>query len=276
MGLPTWVQTVASQRGDVTVESGIFTKSTIAADKCPLPYQYIAMHFTCPHCQTHYDIDSDIGSDISESTYTCHRCGGEFTPHKAVQDLSTQDQPADDVLILEQPEYAPVRQRSSLWPWLLVMLMLLISGSFWLQNDTWMNNLWFRSQLQSMGIQLPLRDIDWHIEPASVHTRWLKRDTGDKVLMLQGTINNRLSLAMPLPRIRITFFSAEAPDTPLQSSIIHIIRPTTEHAIQTAAFLNPAWDLSSVPANSPYRFMILVQHVPENMADFSITPTRFD
>jgi len=228
------------------------------------------MQFTCPHCQTQYDIDSDI----TASTCTCHRCGGEFTPLNAAQAPTNPDQPAEHGLALDHPEFMRARPSPSLWPWLLAMLVLLVSSSFWFQNDTWVNNLWLRSQLQRMGIPLALRDIDWHIEPASVHTRWLKRDNGDKVLMLQGVIHNRLSTPMPLPRIRITFFSAVAPDNALQSSLIHIIRPTTEHAIQTAAFLNPAWDLSPVPANSPYRFMMLVQHVPESMADFSLTPAR--
>lgn len=160
-----------------------------------------------------------------------------------------------------------------LWRWFMLILLLVAGAGFMLQRDAWMDNRWFRSNLMRVGIDLPSRSKDWRIEPESIKPRWITRDDGSRILLIHGSIENLLSIDMPLPRLMVTFFSAEQPDQALSSTVAHLIRLPQEDNLHGPDSLSPALDLSAVPANSHHAFVILMQHVPENTADFTLLPT---
>ncbi|MDX8404669.1 MAG: DUF3426 domain-containing protein [Mariprofundus sp.] len=218
----------------------------------------------CPHCQTRYNFPPHC----ARGEFVCYCCrkplciappvigpDASFTPNLIAAPLPMQ------------------RRQSHLQRWFMLMLIIVAAGGFIMQRDAWLNNSWFRSQLIHIGFDMPTRSSDWQIEPESIKPRWITRDDGSRVLLLQGMIENRLSVARPLPWLLVTFYAREQPDQPLGSSSAHVILMPEETDIRRQGFLNPVWEMSEAPAQSRRAFVILLQHLPEKTDNFTLMPS---
>jgi len=215
------------------------------------------MHLTCPHCQARYDIARDVG----DAVFVCYQCHQEFSAPAGVSGRGAIG-PVDTA-------QAPVRDSARIWPWLLLMLILLTMTGFWVQKDAWLDNRYVRSILINIGIDMPLRAKDWRIDPASIQPQWIARSDGSRRLLVQGAIRNLLNSDMPLPGIRIMFFSKAEPDKQIGNTVLEIILKPSGQQIPALAAVR---DLRPVPGLSQRRFTIVAESVPENTGDFTLMP----
>jgi len=215
------------------------------------------MHLECPHCQTSYDITPDV----EDAVFVCHRCGLEFS---ATDQLSSEN---------HQPEQAPVRKTVHIWPWFMAVALLVVSSGFWLQKDAWLDNRWFRSTLTNIGLDMPLRAKDWRIASESVHSVWITRNDGNKILLIRGNIKNLLASDMLLPNIEIALFSKTAPDKQIAVFTLEISLPPSDKLIHQAPYSSPARDNMPVRALGNRVFTIVMESVPEETGDFTLTPS---
>jgi len=209
------------------------------------------MHIECPQCQASYDIIQHE----SDAVFVCHRCGQEFCAQQSAS--------------IEQ---APVRKTAHLWPWFLIMLILLTSGGFWVQKDAWLDNRWFRSMLIQIGLDMPLRAKDWRIAPESVHPEWVTHKDGNRMLFVQGKIKNLLNSDMPLPRINIIFFSKTAPAKQIGTSTLNMILTAYDKLVSETSHIAAARDADPVAGLGSRSFTIVVESVPDNTGDFTLSP----
>ena len=265
------------------------------------------MHLECPHCQAQYDITGDV----IDTLFVCHQCGQEFSAeprpadgqqgdvnstqawgalhwqyvlrafaeppwqhHEAFRSSERSDIVAENVpaVVQEYAEQAPVRKTAHIWPWLLAMLTLLSATGFWVQKDAWLDNRLVRSQLINIGFDMAMRSKDWRIAPASVQPEWVvSRDHG-KMLLIHGKIINLLSSDMPLPRIKIVFFSKTEPDKQIGTAVVDIRHAEPGNRLHQLPYIAPARDTALVPALGDRQFMLVAESVPESTGDFTLSP----
>jgi len=169
--------------------------------------------------------------------------------------------------LLPPPERAVAR----IWPWLATMLIIIGGSGFWLKHEAWLDNTWFRSLLINMHLPVTVRNKDWHIIPDSVHAEWIKRSDGSQALLIEGRIENLLYSEIPLPEIEIQFYSALDPDRPVATRRLVITQPPTIEAIRRVPFHTPPADRVPVAARGERGFVLLLESLPENTGDFTLT-----
>ncbi|MDQ6982999.1 MAG: DUF3426 domain-containing protein [Mariprofundus sp.] len=214
------------------------------------------MHLECPHCQTSYDITRDV----EDTVFVCHRCGLEFS--------STDSSGSEN----GQPEQAPVRKTAHIWPWFMVVMLLVAGSGFWLQKDAWLDNRWFRSTLINSGVDISLRAKDWQIIAGSVQSAWIVRNDGSKVLLVRGNIKNMLASDILLPKIEITFFSKTGQGKQIATSSFEIGLPPSDKVVRQVPYSRPARDNMPVRALGSRSFTILVESVSEETGNFTLKP----
>jgi len=197
--------------------------------------------------------------------FRCWRCGKELRTPTGHTHQST-------ATTVSPPPISPLkRPPTRFFPWLALMLVAVAGSGFAFQQDAWLDNNWFRSRLMQLAMPVAPTAKDWKIDTSGIQTRWLQRFNGQRVLLIQGTISNQLDLqqAMPLFRIR---FSATADTSQQQSApaLLHAIRQPDDKSMKNSHYLNPAWDLSILPAGSSHPFTLLVQTIPEHSRDITL------
>ncbi|MDQ7011261.1 MAG: hypothetical protein Q9M29_05515, partial [Mariprofundaceae bacterium] len=180
-------------------------------------------------------------------------------------DTTPRDETAAE--LLPPPERAVAR----IWPWLTAMLIIIGGTGFWLKHEVWLDNTWFRSLLINMHLPVTVRNKDWHIIPDSVHAQWIKRSDGSQALLIEGRIENLLYSEIPLPEIEIRFYSALDPEKPMATRRLVITQPPTIEAIRQAPFHAPPADKVPVAARGERGFVLLLDSLPENTGDFTLT-----
>ncbi|MFQ5344935.1 MAG: DUF3426 domain-containing protein [Mariprofundus sp.] len=214
------------------------------------------MHIECPHCQAGYDIDSAVEGTV----LICHQCGFEF---------SHFDQSDGETCRSELP---PTRKTVRIWPWLMAIMLLAAGSGFWLQKDSWLDNRWFRSTLINLGIDMPWRSKDWLIPDKSVQAEWITRNDGSKVLVIRAVLKNLLSSDMPLPGIRINFFSETEPGRQTGTSLFELGLLPSDKLMRQVPYQRPATDRVPVRGMGKRAFTILVESVPEGTGGFTLMP----
>ncbi len=245
----------------------------------------------CPHCHANYEIET-----ASENTVLlCNRCGVEFSIadqtdsqkerqggeiKKQISDNSSDPAiPAateiseDSCVETKYPTEAtlPIRKKVRIWPWLMVMLTLIFSAGFWLQKDIWLDNRWFRSTAINLGLPMSLRDKDWRIIPDSVHAEWITRDDASTALMIRGRAKNLLTSEQPAPIIEVTFYSDLHPDQKLETRHLNITLQPGKQSVLRVPYTVPELDTIPVTPEGERKFTFLIESVPENTGDFTLT-----
>jgi uncharacterized protein YbaR (Trm112 family) len=256
------------------------------------------MLISCPHCRVNYEVE--IVS--SNTVLLCHRCGIEFSVDDQLDNLNEQKDEkiqknsstdTADPAVPEEAEICgqeeacvpedsgakiegytditpPQQKKVRIWPWLMVMLILIFSAGFWLQKDAWLDNRWFRSTAINLGFSMQMRDKDWLVIPGSVQAEWITRDDSSKALLIRGRVKNLLTSEMPAPIIEVTFFSDLHPDQKLGSQRLIITLRPGKLSIHQVPYIAPEADTMPVMPESERAFVFLIESVPENTGDFTL------
>jgi len=251
------------------------------------------MHISCPHCLAKHEIETADGN----TSLLCCRCGIKFPiPDRICKSDKQEPSPAEtydpivpeDIEMSEQTDRhidedvaatteksagisSPRRKKARIWPWLMIMLMLIFSTGYWLQKDAWLDNRWFRSTAINLGCPLQQRDKDWRVLPDSIQAEWITRDDDSRALLIRGRVKNLLTCELPAPAIEITFFSDLNPDQQLGSQRLAITLQPGEQSLLRVPYTAPKLDTIPVTPNGEREFIFLIESPPENTGDFILT-----
>jgi len=167
---------------------------------------------------------------------------------------------------------APSRANVELWPWLIVILMVIGSVGFWYKKDAWLNDPWFRSVLINLQLPVEVRDKDWLIIPSSVQGHWIKRDDGSQALVIQGRVENLLYTDLMPPQILVRFYDDTGITESLGEKIMSITEPPSMEQVRHAPFTRPGVDKIIVESKGQRGFFLVLEDLPDRTADFTLTP----
>lgn len=170
-----------------------------------------------------------------------------------------------------EPPVALRRKKSRIWPWLVMMLLLLGSGGFYFKQDAWLGHPWVRSLLINAHITLPLRNEDWSIVSDSVQAQWISRQDGSRILLIEGKVENRLYCSMYPPKILVRFFAPGSNEMVAEQTHI-ITEPPTVRQIRQAPYITPAKDKIPVESRGSRTFMLVIENSPKGGAHFELSP----
>lgn len=155
-------------------------------------------------------------------------------------------------------------------PWLLAVVMLIAGSGFWLNHEAWLDDPWLRSVLLNAGIEMEIRDKDWHIDPNSVSATWLEREGGATVLVITGEILNKLQTDLLPPLVHFTLYARDNPDELILERDLIITRPPLMQAIRQAPYSPPPRDDMPITALGKRGFILVLEDLPQNAGNFSL------
>jgi len=238
-----------------------------AADKTCCKLQHAAMHVTCPQCHATYELKDDV----HHALLVCHRCQTEF----AMDGMSVSTEPtlSDQKIIPENPmdmmRPAPQRKKARIWPWLTAVLLIIIGLGLQYNQALWQQQVWLRNILIQFHYPLQTQANDWRISGGQSHRQWVTRQDGSRVLMLTGSIQNRLDAPQLPPQLIVQFYDVSN-TSPMQSDVVPISMPTNIPQIRHAPYIAPDKDLRPIPAHGQREFTLVFEHVPEQSREISI------
>ncbi len=156
-------------------------------------------------------------------------------------------------------------------PWLLAMALLVTVAAFWSNHDAWLDNPWLRSVLINTGLPLKVRDKDWRIQPKSVQAQWIKRNDGSRVLVIEGRVKNLLQCEVIPPAIHFSIFAKNDPKHLLLERKLSISQPPLTDDIRHTPYVAPPRDYVPVTALSERSFILVLEGLPENAGDFTLS-----
>jgi len=180
----------------------------------------------------------------------------------------------DEVMAVPEPlaSTPPVRKEMSIWPWLIIILLIISGAGFWYKQDVWLDHPWVRSVLINLHLPVTVRNKDWVIVPESVQGNWLKRDDGSQILLIQGRIENRLYCDLSPPKILVRFFDESGITDSLEERIMPITEPPSMEKVKHAPFVTPDLDKLAIEAQGQRGFFLVLESLPEQAADFTLNP----
>lgn len=186
-----------------------------------------------------------------------------------VPDTEADALESDDALTDTQ---LPQRTEVAIWPWLIVMLLVIGSVGFWYKKEAWLDDPWFRSVLINMYLPVEVRDKDWLIIPSSVQGNWLKRDDNSQVLVIQGRVENLLYTTVKPPKILVRFYDDTGISDSLGEKLMEITEPPSMEQIKHAPFASPGVDRIPVESQGQRGFFLVLEDLPDRTADFTLSP----
>ncbi len=196
-----------------------------------------------------------------------NRTGGEQNP--TLEETIPVPNPIIDTA---NPVLPPKPAKSSIFPWLLAVVLVLAAAGLLFNRGNRFDDLWLRSVLINLGVPLAMRDGDWRIPPESVHARWIVRNDGREVLLIEGRVKNRLQCELSPPAIRVSIFTRGVPERLLLTRIKPIAQPPLVEASVRHASLLPPPDRSPIAPLGERDFALVMQDLPEEAGDFALSP----
>lgn len=224
------------------------------------------MRVVCPYCETTYQIEEVD----EETTLICHLCGAEFDVDQPenIWDISEASSNEKD----EDIPLPPPRANARIMPWLLTVILLITAIGLWSRYDAWLDNSWLRSVLINIGLPVEVRDKDWHIQPESVQAQWVKRNDGSQVLLIEGRVKNLLQCELNPPAIHVSISANDNPKHLLLQRELTISQPPLMVTVRSAPYVAPPEDTLPVTALGDRGFVLVLQGLPKNAGDFTLTP----
>jgi len=180
------------------------------------------------------------------------------------------DIPSDDIPPDDTPSGPPPRARARIMPWLMSIVLLIAGAGFWMNHEAWLNDPWLRSVLINAGINMQIRDKDWHVDPESVSAVWIERKAGETVLVITGEVRNQLQTDLPPPLIHVTLYARDNPDEMIAERDEIITRPPLMQTIRKAPYTAPPRDNAPITALAKRGFVLVLEHLPQNAGNFTL------
>jgi len=204
-----------------------------------------------------------LSSDQKEASPDTEENNKEATEPEASVEAIPEDE--------DTPLLPPPRARVRIMPWLLTVILLIAVTGFWFKHDAWLDDPWLRSVLINVGLPVEVRDKDWYIQPESIHAQWIKRDNGSQVLVIEGRVKNLLQCELVPPAIRFSIFAKDDPEHLLLERELLISQPPLMVAIRHAPYIVQPEDRVPVTALGDRGFMLVLEGLPKNAGDFTLT-----
>jgi len=215
----------------------------------------------------------DVNSDHAPSVYNSEPPTSDLEPTTAdaeIQEPSPEN--ASDEAQTDAIAPPPPRSKARIMPWLFAILLIIAGSGFWVNQDAWLDNPWLRSVLLNIGMDIQVRDKDWHIDPQSVEVTWLKRSRNDTVLVVNGEVHNLLQSDLPPPAIHFTLFARDNPDTRILERDMVITRPPLMQTIKKTPYTPPPKDTTPIRALGMRGFILVLENMPQNAGNFALSP----
>ncbi|MDQ6958070.1 MAG: hypothetical protein Q9M24_03035, partial [Mariprofundaceae bacterium] len=187
---------------------------------------------------------------------------------ETTEPASAMEEAPEDEDALPPPPRANVR----IMPWLLTIMLLIATAGFWSRHDAWLDDPWLRSVLINVGLPVKVRDKDWHIQPESIRAQWVKREDGSQVLVIEGRVKNLLQCELAPPAIRFSIFVKNDPEHMLLQRELPVSQPPLMVAIRRTPYIVPPEDHVPVTALGDRGFVLVLEGLPKNAGDFTLTP----
>jgi hypothetical protein len=153
---------------------------------------------------------------------------------------------------------APKLKKHRIWPWISLILIIFIAAGLWVKRDAWMHQPMVRSILLKTGLSKTASGTDWYIDPATIQPRWSKDDNGKLVLIIAGKIENKLTLALPIPMFEVRFDDPQSKPFILPSILPNQVSIVVGHATTPDA----AWtDHEPVAGGESHPFTLVMHNV---------------
>jgi len=253
-----------------------------AADKARRKIQHAGMSLQCPQCHSTQQIEANN----SDTSLYCQNCGHQLdsaeqadkTEIRALdsnqhnnteKSFDTPDQAGN--VQPKHEEMPPQRKTVHIWPWLLFMLLIVISSGFYMQKEQWLDNRWLRSNAINLGWPLESRDKDWLIVAESVKPEWIIRNDGSKILIIRGQLKNLLASTLLPAKLEISFYALHQPSQILTTRQLDLTMRPDEQTIKQVPFVRPAIDTMPVSPLSQREFTIVIESLPDGSGDFTLS-----
>jgi len=195
--------------------------------------------------------------------------GAEKTGKKMIEPAPSMEEVSEDE---DAPLPPPPRASARIMPWLLTIMLIIAAAGFWFRHDAWLDDPWLRSVLINAGLPVAVRDKDWRIQPESVQAQWVKRDDGSQVLVIEGRVKNLLQCELAPPAIRFSIFAKDDPEHLLLRLELPVSQPPLMIAIHHTPYVVPPEDHVPVSALGDRGFVLVLEGLPKNAGDFTLTP----
>ncbi len=217
------------------------------------------------------DSAADEPADSSQDSEDSYAAPKIYPADKAWQEDGAEqgadDEKDMDALPAGSP---PQRAKARIMPWLIAVVLLIAGGGFWMNHDAWLDDPWLRSVLLNAGLDMEIRDKDWHVDPGSVSAIWLERQGGETVLVITAEVHNKLQSDLPPPLIHITLYARDNPDELILERDLIITRPPLMQAIRQAPYSPPSRDNAPIAALGKRGFVLVLEDLPQNAGNFSL------
>jgi len=237
------------------------------------------MLVSCPQCKAKYQLAANIKNVI----FVCHRCDTEFSIGQPKEEgMNDQGQslvselslsPAKEPLPavpLSEKMILPKRGKPRIWPWLMLVLLSISVLGIWKNQQQWLSQPWVRSVMMNMALPIKPSVDDWELVKKSLKSQWVDRQDGSRVLLVRGDIQNRLLSDQTPPRISVSFFDISHKHL-IQTRSISIYEPPSLAEIQHAPYLPPAVDTVPVVGGGKRAFTLVLENVPEEYQEISMS-----
>lgn len=221
------------------------------------------MRIVCPECHASYQVEAVIKNAV----LVCYRCNTEFDSYgnrvvagnATAQIFQQQEEQAPTFGLRDLMQSGMRQRRQRFWLWMIILLILVSAAGFTKNWTLWSNHSLVRSFTMQIQPNIPILDSDWEISPNSVHNQWLKRADNSLVLIIEGKVTNKLSIALPTPEIRVTIITQTGQNTEV---IQAITEPASLDLLTAVPFISPPVDKTPINALSTRGFLLVIEDVP--------------
>ncbi|MDQ6979781.1 MAG: hypothetical protein Q9M09_06315 [Mariprofundaceae bacterium] len=201
--------------------------------------------------------DTDEGTESTPINPAQERAAG-YNPKKVplddIGEKSTDTQFEKALSTIQ----APKLKKHRIWPWISLILIIFIAAGLWVKRDAWMHQPMVRSLLLQTGLSKTASGTDWYIDPAAIQPRWSKDDQGKSVLIIAGHIQNRLTLALPIPMFEVRFDDPQSKPIVLPSILPNHVAIVVGHPVAP----DVAWtDHEAVAGGELHPFTLVMHNV---------------
>ncbi len=221
------------------------------------------MRVVCPECFASYQVEAVIKNAV----LVCYRCNTEFDSYgnrvvagnATAQIFQQQEEQAPTFGLRDLMQSGMKKRRSKFWLWMILLLISVAAAGLVRNWEQWSHHSLIRGYTMKIQPKTAVLDRDWEILPTSIHTQWLKRADNSLVLILEGQVENKVSIALPTPEIKITFITQTGQNTEL---IQAITEPASLDVLTTVPFMSPPVDKTPVNALGSRGFLLVIEDVP--------------